>query len=376
MKKLKAISILKDHLKKLDTLDIYDRDGMEGRNDEYSPFLKVLREDVKEIFRMVNQDKVKEYFAPNYGYIYGSSFREIQYNYNIVRHDLIVLINSSIKEINKWKSTPGEIIIENINKIFLDIKLLNNIKYSRIGTNSELKKFIEKCKRFLKKNYKEDKEKLEEFDKISFKDSVFKGMNDLQITRDTIAYKVGLVEVKTLFEIIVEEIEDGSFLFPIELIKEHENMITSDIEKKKVKSKVFIVHGHDDGLVNEISIHLMKLELDPVVLHEQANKGMTIIEKLEEHTNVVYGIILYTPCDEGKAKGELNYKNRARQNVVFEHGFLSAKLGRKKVSVIVKGDVETPGDMNGLVYIQENGWKEALNKELKSQVEIDINKLY
>lgn len=93
------------------------------------------------------------------------------------------------------------------------------------------------------------------------------------------------------------------------------------------------------------------------------------MEKLELYACQGFGIILYSPCDIGGKKGELpSLSYRARQNVVFEHGFLIGKLGRNKVVALKKGDVETPSDIDGLVYIkyEEDGWKEILRREIGS----------
>lgn len=145
---------------------------------------------------------------------------------------------------------------------------------------------------------------------------------------------------------------------------------------KDMKS-VFIVHGHDDAAINEVKIFLIKLGLKPIVLREQASAGKTIIEKIEEHTNVGFSIVLYTPCDEGKAKREDSYKDRARQNVVFEHGYLCAKLGRENVCALVKGDIEIPGDISGVVFVpMEKGWEYQVAKELKkANYQINVNDL-
>jgi predicted nucleotide-binding protein len=132
------------------------------------------------------------------------------------------------------------------------------------------------------------------------------------------------------------------------------------------KSQVFIVHGHDDLAKTETARFIEKLGLEPIILHEQASSGKTIIEKIEEYSNVSFGIILYTPCDLGAKQSEKdNLKNRARQNVVFEHGYLIGKIGRENVCALVKGNVETPNDISGVVYVSmENDWKLSLAKEL------------
>ncbi len=145
-------------------------------------------------------------------------------------------------------------------------------------------------------------------------------------------------------------------------------------------SKVFIVHGHDDLAKTEAARFIEKMGFEPIILHEQASSGNTIIEKIEKYSNVGFGVVLYTPCDIGaKAQKDPGFKSRARQNVVFEHGFLNGKLGRHNVCALVKGDVETPNDISGVVYVPMDdcgAWKIALAKELRnSGYDVDMNKV-
>lgn len=160
------------------------------------------------------------------------------------------------------------------------------------------------------------------------------------------------------------------------------------IEKKKIvekdrhemSNKVFIVHGHDELAVQEMARTLEKWGFDAIILHEQADQGLTIIEKIEKYTDVDYAVVLYTECDYGRAKEEAkeNEKFRARQNVVFEHGYLISKLHRDHVCALVKGNVETPGDISGVVYVamDSNGaWKMQLAKNMKAAgLNIDMDK--
>ena len=144
------------------------------------------------------------------------------------------------------------------------------------------------------------------------------------------------------------------------------------------KSKVFIVHGRDDLAKVSAARFIEKLGLSAVILHEQVSAGKTIIEKIEEHTNVGFALVLYTPCDSGSLVGDAA-KPRARQNVVFEHGYLIAKLGRRNVCALVKAGVEVPNDISGVVYVpldDHNAWQLALAKELRdSGFDIDMNKV-
>lgn len=138
------------------------------------------------------------------------------------------------------------------------------------------------------------------------------------------------------------------------------------------KRKVFIVHGRDNEAKQEVARFLSGLGLEPIILHEQASEGMTIIEKIERYANDAdFALVLYTPCDHGRGVHETKVpaRNRARQNVVFEHGYLMAKLGRENVCALVKGEIETPNDISGVVYVSLDGyggWKIEVTKELQA----------
>lgn len=156
--------------------------------------------------------------------------------------------------------------------------------------------------------------------------------------------------------------------------------IISKAEKNNKNQQVFIVHGHDELAKIKLARFLEKLELEPIILHEQASSHLTIIEKIEKYSEVGFAVILYTPCDLGRQKDASKDVPRARQNVVFEHGYFIGKLGRENVVAFVRGKVETPNDISGIVYtkLDDNGkWETDLVKELKSAgYHIDLNKIY
>jgi predicted nucleotide-binding protein len=126
--------------------------------------------------------------------------------------------------------------------------------------------------------------------------------------------------------------------------------------KKPVKKKVFVVYGHDEIARTQLEALLRRWDLEPVILDQKASGGQTIIEKLEEYsTDVGYAVILATPDDIGHDKEETSpiEKFRVRQNVVLELGMFLAKLGRKKVAILLKEEenFEKPSDIQGLIYI-------------------------
>lgn len=165
---------------------------------------------------------------------------------------------------------------------------------------------------------------------------------------------------------------DYSKTFTSELtIDNRTNTITSN--------KVFIVHGHNDGIKFEVAQTLNKIGITPIILHEQISENKTIIEKIESNSDVKYAIVLLTDDDSGKGNKENDVKPRARQNVVFEMGYFIGLLGRQNVCCIVNNPkLEKPNDISGIVYINYNGnWVLDVAKELKNVgFEIDMNKLF
>lgn len=131
---------------------------------------------------------------------------------------------------------------------------------------------------------------------------------------------------------------------------------------------IFVVHGHDHGLLHEVVRVLERATArEVIVLHEQPNAGRTIVEKFEAHAaSASYAVVLLTDDDVGGVVGG-ETKPRGRQNVVFELGFFFGKLGRERVAVLLAPGVEQPSDIAGLVYIavDPNGaWKYQLAREL------------
>lgn len=178
----------------------------------------------------------------------------------------------------------------------------------------------------------------------------------------------------------LHSIRDRLELFPVsnELLNTPLQRNKKD-EKAPSSRSVFIVHGHDDGAKETVARYLSKLGLDPVILHEQPNRGRTIIEKFEELADVAFAVILFTGDDVGYPKGKTEEaKPRARQNVVLELGFFLGALSRKHVCVLYRDGVEVPSDYSGVLYEQldERGaWRMKLALELKAVgLEVDLNK--
>jgi predicted nucleotide-binding protein len=146
--------------------------------------------------------------------------------------------------------------------------------------------------------------------------------------------------------------------------------------------RVFIVHGHDDGLKNSVARFLTSVGLTPVILHELPNRGRTIIEKFIDHSDVGFAVVLLTADDKGGSAttSTEDFVFRARQNVVMELGFFLGRLGRDRVAAIYDERVEMPSDYKGVLFLPHDKagmWQHLLVKEIKAAgIPVDANKLY
>ena len=196
-------------------------------------------------------------------------------------------------------------------------------------------------------------------DKSYYQDSFISGKNEL----------INLINVIQ---------EDLSLSDNFEVIENEKTQINQE-----PNNKVFLVHGHNQEMKQSSARFIDKLSLKPIILHEQPNKGRTIIEKFTDYSNVGFAVVLLSADDLGFNKNDKieNASFRARQNVILELGFFLGKLGREKVVVLFEqvDNFEIPSDYQGVLFIpydSNENWKLSIAKELKAVgFEIDGSKL-
>jgi predicted nucleotide-binding protein len=155
--------------------------------------------------------------------------------------------------------------------------------------------------------------------------------------------------------------------FPEKENKPKQKILTSKSEVNR--KEIFIVHGHNEEVKHNVARVIEKLKLNPIILNEQSNEGLTIIEKFEKYSNVSFAVVLLTYDDFGNSKSNDKRNKRARQNVILELGYFIAKLGRQNVMPLYEDDVELPSDISGVLYTKidnSENWKFRLVKELKT----------
>ena len=127
---------------------------------------------------------------------------------------------------------------------------------------------------------------------------------------------------------------------------------------KDERTKIFVVHGHDTGALEQLELVLRRLGLDPYILQNNDGESKTLIEALEQqiYKEATFGIVLLTPDDFGypKSKTDKDRQPRARQNVILELGMVLASLGRERMVLLKKGALEMPTDVSGIIYLEFN----------------------
>lgn len=254
-------------------------------------------------------------------------------------------------------------------KVFTDLR--EEFKLLTYENHDQLKKLSLRFRTLVGRIVDDNSAYLSEFSKIRYNPIAFTTSTPSSTFEKS--WNNGKANAINIIDALIEDIK----LFDtIDNVKSEDSLNKFDVDF----SKVFIVHGHDDGAKETVARFVDKLGFKAVILHEQLDSGATIIEKLEKHTDVGFAIVLYTECDIGgvKSKPE-DLKPRARQNVIFEHGLLIGKIGRANVVALVKGNVEIPNDISGVVYKSmdtSGAWKYSIAREMKSSgYDVDMNKI-
>ncbi|MBU0515506.1 MAG: nucleotide-binding protein [Proteobacteria bacterium] len=167
---------------------------------------------------------------------------------------------------------------------------------------------------------------------------------------------------------------------PLEMFSEETDV--AKFEEEELSKKVFIAFGRDVALTPQVEVLLKDLELEPIIMESAAYRGKTNIGKFEGLSGTVgCAIVLFTADDLGCTRADYDeaktegfekavelLKPRARQNVVWEHGFFCGLMSRSKVIALVAPGVELFSNIDGLGRVTVDNsekWKASLIKELR-----------
>ena len=115
--------------------------------------------------------------------------------------------------------------------------------------------------------------------------------------------------------------------------------------------KGFIAFGKDYLAALELKNFLNKLDIEPIILDEQPDLGLSVVEKFEKYAkqcNVAF--IIMSPDDNVKDKlGSEFYA--ARQNVIMELGWFMRHVGRSNIIIIHKEGTHIPSNISGILFL-------------------------
>lgn len=260
--------------------------------------------------------------------------------------------------------------LEHLRKAKDAISGLEQYGSGRRDDTPEFQKWHRDTRVAIGKIFTENPEHVKDFTRIKYIsiESIAARMNSASHHGDSHGdYVRGLALASARLESMIDEIErfwEDDPLLP-------QSQATPNTGVTPSQTKVFIIHGRDDGTKETVARFIEKLGLEPIILHEQANRGRSIIDKFEQHAEeTAFAIALLTPDDVGGLQGNgKGLKPRARQNVIFELGWFLGRLGRGRVCALKKGDVEEPSNWKGVLYIDldaADAWRMKLFQELKS----------
>ncbi len=137
-------------------------------------------------------------------------------------------------------------------------------------------------------------------------------------------------------------VKDMEYIF--EVRSNSEKGVSDEQERP---SRVFISHGRSQDW-REVQAYVEKdIKLDTLELAQEANKGRTVLQKLDEESqNCSFAVVVMTGDDQADSAAP-----RVRENVMHEIGFFQGKFGLANVCLLHEEGVSIPSNIHGVVYI-------------------------
>jgi predicted nucleotide-binding protein len=230
----------------------------------------------------------------------------------------------------------------------------------QFGDENGLHRLSTRAVMLIKRIFGESSNYLTDFSRIRF----WSGTHGMDESFERPYWEQGKYETVNLIDTMLEDLE---------LSQSEVGARMASVATPELSDRVFVVHGHDDAMKVAVARVLERLGLTPVVLHEQPDKGRTIVEKFTDYSDVGFAVVLLSPDDMAypSDSSPSDAKPRARQNVIFELAYFVGRLGRENVVAFVRqedGDLEFPSDYSGVLYTPfvEESWQFKLVRELKA----------
>lgn len=154
------------------------------------------------------------------------------------------------------------------------------------------------------------------------------------------------------------------------------SMVNSDRES------IFVVHGHDDIMLEEVSSFLIDIGVRPIVMTKIGGAEQSLFQRFLRYSgNTKFAVVLMSADDLGASRYQYEEPDiadralqyRTRQNVLLELGYFYGSLGWENVFVLQKPanrrfpNFERPSDLDGVVFdrfLPDGAWKVVLKERL------------
>lgn len=125
----------------------------------------------------------------------------------------------------------------------------------------------------------------------------------------------------------------------------------SQTSRVPLTKNVFVIHGHDELNTRRLTQLLQgHFSLNPIAMLSKPGMSRPLIEKFEEEAqNCSFAFGLFTPDDE-----IVNASNRymqARPNVIYEVGWFIGRLGKHRITLLLKHGTNIYSDLDGVSRI-------------------------
>ncbi len=149
---------------------------------------------------------------------------------------------------------------------------------------------------------------------------------------------------------------------------EPESEKQNEIEEKGKNKRVFITHGSNTKILEEIKEIVSYGQREPIVAQEHETTSIPVPEKVLEDMRTCGAGIIHVAREENLYDKEGNLVPRLNGNVLIEIGAAMALYGRNLILLVEKG-IELPSNLQGLYecrYVGDSLDHDATMKLLKA----------
>lgn len=229
--------------------------------------------------------------------------------------------------------------------------------------------------------------------------SLYKKNNDMKIPNNLAPLDVYYLNEKHIQQrdhnsTIIEEIEKvllNTKSFYFNYLTEIEDHLTKQKNKIKINllpkekvgeimssnNKVFIIHGSNEAKRRELEDILRKLNLEPIVLSDQANRSYSIMDKFKKTASECSAAIALITADDSVENKSGDKYTQGRPNVWFELGWFYANLGQDKTILLYQDNEKNtiPSDLSGILQVRYNTEVKEAYMDLQKEFEaMGLNK--